>query len=218
MKENVCSLLLVLLVFVCCSGSLYAQQFPAPQPYVPYYWNYVVLKGGIFSPQGDVKQLDTGFNGELAYGLRFSRFAALEIGSGYFDLGHADRSLVARSNVSLDGDMYAIPFTIALKAILPLGRFELYGLGGGGGYYVHANGTVQTRFGRRSEGFDTVVAGGFLGAGITYNFTRAFFLGLEGKYLWTSNPDFEVHDHGQSVRTDFNIEGVQATVNVGYRF
>lgn len=112
--------------------------------------------------------------------------------------------------------MYAIPLTIALKAILPLGRLDLYGLAGGGGYYVHGKGTVTTRFGRSSGSVDTGVAGGFLGGGLAYNFTRQFFLGIEGKYLWTSNADFEIH--GEHVDTNLKIEGVQGTVNLGFRF
>jgi opacity protein-like surface antigen len=221
MAKRPLSTVVVLFFLLCCSGGVYAQQLIVPPGYPPpvrYYNNYIVLKGGIFYPQGDVKELDTGFNGELAVGVQFSRFAAMEIGSGYFDLGHAARASFAGSNLSLNGNIYSIPLTITLKAILPLGRLDLYGLAGGGGYYLHANGTVDTSFGRRSGAMDAAVAGGFLGAGIAYNFTREFFLGLEGKYLWTSNADFDIHTAGEQVDTNFRIEGVQATVNLGFRF
>lgn len=207
------SLLLILLTAVCLSNAAYAEQ-----PGGKSYRNYLVLKGGAFDPQGDVKDLDTGFNGELAYGFQFGRCFAVEIASGYFELEGKERTSLSGSDLSLDGKMYAIPLTIALKPILPLGPFDLYGLAGGGGYYVHAHGTLATRSGRTSGSADTCVAGGFLGAGLSVNLSKQFFLGIEGRYLWTSKTDFDVRDAGETSRAEFTLEGIQGTVNIGFRF
>jgi opacity protein-like surface antigen len=219
--KNLSSASLVLFILLCCFGSVHAQQPVVPRGYplpVLYYGNYFALKGGIFYPQGDLKDLDTGFNGEAAFGIQFNRCVAMEIGSGYFELGDTARASFGRASLSLDGNMYAIPLTVTLKGILPLGRLDLYGLAGGGGYYVHASGTFTSSAGRTSGSGDTVVAGGFLGAGIAYNFTREFFLGLEGKYLWTSDADFDVRIETERVHANLRIEGVQGALVLGMRF
>jgi hypothetical protein len=62
------------------------------------------------------------------------------------------------------------------------------------------------------------VAGSFLGAGLAYNFTRTFFLGLEGRYLWTSQTDFDFENAGERIDANLTIEGIQATLNIGFRF
>lgn len=204
------SALLILSMVLSFSGVVYGRQ--------PAYRNYLVLKGGAFDPQGDLKGLDTGFNGELAYGIQPCRWFAMEIASGYFELEGKERTSFSGTDFSLDGNMYAIPLTIALKPILPLGPFDLYGLAGGGGYYVHADGTLATRSARISGSADTAVAGAFLGAGLSVNLGRQFFLGIEGKYLWTSETDFDIHNGGERSRADFKIEGLQGTFNIGFRF
>ncbi|HVN98208.1 MAG TPA: hypothetical protein VMT62_17415, partial [Syntrophorhabdaceae bacterium] len=64
----------------------------------------------------------------------------------------------------------------------------------------------------------SIVAGGFVGAGMTYNITKEFFLGLEGKYLWTTKASLSGSWMGIPVDTGFRIEGLHATLNIGYRF
>lgn len=210
MGKQSLSALLVLVMVMCFSSIAIGQQ--------PAYRNYLVLKGGALDPQGDLKDLDTGFNGELAYGIQLGRWFALEIASGYFELEGKERASFSGSDFSLDGNMYAIPLTIALKPILPVGPFDFYGLAGGGGYYVHADGTLATRSGRISGSADTAVGGGFLGAGLSLNLSKQFFLGVEGKYLWTSKTDFDVHNGEEISKADFKIEGIQGTFNMGFRF
>ncbi len=207
-------------LFICTGVSA---QPPAPGYWYPRpgpdYLNYVVLKGGIFSPEGDLKRMDTGFNGELAYGFRLTRNVTLEYSAGYFDTSGSARGPFARSGLSFHGDVYAIPLTFTLKLVLPINYcWELYGLGGGGGYYVHSRGTFTDTAGSLHRSDDNIVAGGFLGAGVTWNFTREFFLGLEGKYLWTSTAHLNVDIGQQTFHPNFTLEGAQGTVNIGYRF
>ncbi len=221
MKSGTVGALLFLLAFT-LSSEAHAQQPAARQAFPnsrPDYSNYLVLKGGIFYPQGDLKNLDTGFNGELAYGFRLSKYAALEIGSGYFDAGSTVHPSLSGSGSSLQGDVYAIPLTFSIRAIAPFSsQFEMYGLAGGGGYYVHSKGTLIVAAGRVSGSEDTAVAGGFLGAGATYNFAGGFFLGLESKYLWTTNTHVKGTVDGVRFNADVKIEGVQGTLNLGFRF
>ncbi|MGE5753861.1 MAG: outer membrane protein, partial [Deltaproteobacteria bacterium] len=115
---------------------------------------------------------------------------ALEFGVGYF--------------TSEDGaDLTSYPFTLNLKAIYPLPGAELYALGGVGAYYVKAE----------SGPFDEndTVLGFQLGIGGSFDLTPVIFIGAEGKYFW-AKPDF-----GFPV-DEVKIDGILATINLGYRF
>ena len=111
-------------------------------------------------------------------------------------------------------DFNLVPLTGALRAIIPLGAFELYGLGGGGAYFLWTDSKVSTnnRSSSSSDKYNQTLAGGFLGAGATIKVSPTVFLGVEGKYLWTSNLKLE------NLETDINLNGIQATFNLGFLF
>jgi len=178
--------------------------------------NYVVAKAGAYFPQEnwDVLDLgyfeyslDTGFNGELAYGHYFNRNWALELGVGYFYTSGDD---VLGGVVSSKSSMDVMPLTVAIKGIIPVDKFEIYGLGGIGAYFVWADEKVNgIRFND-----DDIVFGGFLGAGVNYNITPTAFIGLEGKYLWTDKASFS----DGLLNTKQKLDGWIATFNLGFRF
>jgi opacity protein-like surface antigen len=177
--------------------------------------NYLVLKGGIYSPQNEkLYNFDSGFNGELAFGRYLNQNLALELASGYFKT-RATRSTsgeFASAEANLDFNL--VPLTGALRAIIPMGNFELYGMGGGGAYFLWTDSTVSTnnRSASSSDKYNQTLAGGFLGAGATIKVSPTVFLGLEGKYLWTTNLTLD------NLETDINLNGIQATLNLGFLF
>jgi opacity protein-like surface antigen len=123
----------------------------------------------------------------------------------------------------LNEKVYAIPLTVAIKGIVPIDKqFEVYGLAGTGAYFVNgkatASATVRGVSASVSFSDNTTVWGGFLGAGATYNITPQVFVGLEGKYLWTSSANLSDTVAGVRVNADFKIRGAFATANVGFRF
>lgn len=111
-------------------------------------------------------------------------------------------------------DFNLVPLTGALRAVIPMGNFELYGLGGGGAYFLWTDSNVSTnnRTASSSDKYNQTLAGGFLGAGATVKVSPTVFLGLEGKYLWTTNLTLE------NLETDINLNGIQATLNLGFLF
>ena len=196
---------------VLCLSAVVCAQSQEPQ-------NYVVFKGGAFFPKGDLKELDTGFNGELAVGRKFHRNFALEFGSGYLQASRTFRGPEEGVSFTEKVDAYAIPITLALKGIIPIGKqVELYALGGGGAYYAHIKAT-DTDVSPPSVSRGEFVAGGFLGTGITYNITPQWLIGLEGKYLWMGNLKLRAMSGGEEVSANIGFEGIQATFNIGYRF
>ncbi len=222
MKGTVLRWSFALVLVLVWSGMAYAA---GPQAKTPE--NYIVFKPGVFYPQGDIKDLSAGFNGEIAYGRRFHENAAFEIASGYIGTGNAtlQRGTVRSTSgttysFKTDGDVYAIPITIAIKGIIPFEKnFEAYGIAGGGAYYVNARESAQVYGLTRLSLSDTAwVMGGFLGAGVSYNITREWFLGLEGRYLWVDKAKLRDSSQGVTVTGDVRMEGVQGVATIGYRF
>jgi outer membrane protein W len=177
--------------------------------------NYFAVKAGAYFPEDkwDVLDLgvfeyslDTGFNGDLVFGHYFNKNWALEFGIGYFYTSGDDTLGTTRSKADMD----VMPVTLAVKGIIPVDKWEIYGIGGIGAYFVWADEKLNgIKF---SD--DDILFGGFLGAGVSYNITPQAFLGLEGKYLWTDKSSFS--DAGW--RAKQKLDGWIATFNVGFRF
>jgi opacity protein-like surface antigen len=180
--------------------------------------NYAVLKAGAYFPNsGDLNGFNTGFNGEIAYGYYFNKNIAGELALGYFQSSGKGSASGSGYTASANGDIYSVPLTAALKAIYPMDKWEFYALGGIGAYYCNANvnGSITrgifTFVG--SDSHSDVSFGGFLGAGANLNLDKNWFIGVEGKYLWTK-PQFSFV--GQNI--DVSFDGWTLTGNVGFRF
>jgi outer membrane protein W len=177
--------------------------------------SYLVLKGGIYSPQNDkLDKFDTGFNGELAFGHYFNKNLAVEIASGYFETRATRNASSEISSAQARLDINVVPLTLALKGIIPLDIWELYGIGGGGAYFLWTDSKVSTdsRSSSSSDKYNQTLGGGFLGVGASVKVSPTVFLGLEGKYLWTSALTVK------NIDTDTNLNGFIATFNLGFLF
>jgi len=190
--------------------------------------NYFVLKAGVYTPvSSDLKDLGFGasFNGEVAFGHYFNKYFATEIGLGYLQSSGSLSGTYSSGSDSYSGtiktDLWVIPVTLALKAVLPLNQFELYALGGAGAYFANGkldvNGSVTTG-GSKSSGASSVSGsatafGGFLGCGANFNINNNWYVGAEGKYLWVK-PSFSFY--GTDLKPD--MSGWIVTGNVGYKF
>ena len=188
--------------------------------------NYFVLKGGIFTPGStDLKGFSTGFNGEIGYGRYLNDNFALELGVGYFQTSNSSTLAGSSADDYLSGnaklDLWIIPVTATVKVIYPIYQFEVYALGGAGAYFVNykleydvnakIGGKTATASGSPSS--NTAAFGGFAGVGANYNFPNKWYVGAEGKYLWTRpNMGFEGNDVG------VNLYGWIVTGQVGYKF
>lgn len=177
---------------------------------------YIAFKPGIYVPRSsDLDGFDTGFNGEISFGYRLNPNVAAELGIGYFHT-QGERSSDIHSDTF---DIDVVPVTVTLKAILPVQKWEFFGLGGGGLYftygpfdndydYYHYD---HHHYNHYHYDYDTLI-GGYLGAGIHYYVMRRSFVGIEGKYLWTTKAEFENIDLG------FHLDGILANAVLGFRF
>jgi len=168
--------------------------------------NYVVLKGGLYSPSDDFDlegqhfNHDDGFVAEIAYGHYFMPMFALELGAGYFE------SKASPAVSAGETKFKVVPLTLTGKVLFPIGPIEPYGEFGIGGYIAEADvsGTPSNFSGSTESVF-----GLHAGAGVNFNITPTIFLGVEGRYLW-AKPSWG--------GTDIKLDGFTATADLGFRF
>jgi opacity protein-like surface antigen len=174
--------------------------------------NYLVLKGGIYSPSekydldnfnsGNESRLDpkTGFDGEIAFGHYFLPVFAMELGAGYFESKGSPAAEPGNAKLKV------VPVIATAKGLLPLGVIEPYGEFGIGAYFTKFD--VSGNLGNFSGSSETTY-GLHAGAGLNINITDTMFLGFEGRYLW-AKPSYG----GQDVK----INGFTTTADLGLRF
>ncbi len=168
--------------------------------------NYVVLKGGLYSPSDDFDlegqhfNHDDGFVAEIAYGHYFMPMFALELGAGYFESKASPEVSAGETKFKV------VPLTLTGKVLFPIGPIEPYGEFGIGGYIAEADvsGTPSNFSGSTESVF-----GLHAGAGVNFNITPTIFLGVEGRYLW-AKPSWG--------GTDIKLDGFTATADLGFRF
>ncbi len=150
--------------------------------------NYISLGGGLVFFADEIidhNNLSWGFNGEIAYGRYFHPNFSLELGTGYF---HDGRS---------PDDIRGVPILITGKAVYPLQSKRFYAGAGMGYYGIKFDGTID---GVRVDGTDGVFGGHVL-AGIEWDFRSPFFVGVEGKYIFTEEVEFDRKELGIEMAT-----------------
>ncbi|HUJ17962.1 MAG TPA: outer membrane beta-barrel protein [Nitrospirota bacterium] len=175
---------------------------------------YFVLKGGYYYPSESTLSLNdfedsgtrtelerkNGFDGEIAFGHYFFPIFGIEFGAGYFESKSAPPAEPGQTRLKV------VPVQLSGKLFLPLGPFEPYAEAGIGAYFTKFE--VQGNLGS-FNGTSRVTYGIHWGAGLNFNFTDSFFMGLEGRYI-KAKPEYG----GQPVRLD----GYTATLNLGFRY
>ena len=201
---------------------------PPPRPYATYYRapaNYFVFKAGVYSPESDeLRHFDSGFNGEIAFGHYFHPNFAMELGAGYFEVEPTYRShYYYRSYYYYGGSsekdrIWVVPITLSLKPALQFPPFELYALGGGGLYIINVETSGNLgQTGSFSFSDSGSVFGAHLGAGLNWNITPRVAIGVEGKYIWAEKK-FEKTVNNETVQVNADVQGLQTTLNLSFRF
>jgi len=176
---------------------------------VPSY-NYVVGKLGAYIPtSNDLKDFNTGFNGEFAFGHYFNPYLGLELGIGYFQTEGNSNVVYPGATYRGNENIEVTPLTASLKFILPVNIWvEPYGIAGIGAYFIYDHIDVSNHH-HDYLSDNTTSFGAHLGGGINFNIAPNFFIGAECKYVWL-NPSL----YGG----DVNLGGVRLTGNFGVRF
>ncbi len=186
---------------------------------------YIAIKPGIYFPQSsDLDSFDTGFSGEASFGYRFNPNLAAEIGLGFIYTEGEDK-VGGATYADREFNIYVYPITFTLKAILPYKRWEFFGLAGAGVYIVSGPYNYDDHHHDNNHHDDhhddydyDAIFGGYLGAGIHYNITPRFFVGVEGKYLWTEKAKLKYGESWGPYDIEFRMDGIIATGVFGIRF
>lgn len=195
---------------------------PAPVPVRPK-TAYISGQLGLYQPTSDLDNgdYDTGFNGAVAFGFHLTPTIIAETMIDYIGADADSESYnEAIGHYDQDSTISATGFLFSLKGEVPSGPFRFYG-GAGVGLYV-ANLSIEvdsSRFGRFEKEDDSdVTFGGHVIAGASYNITREFFVGIEGRYRWTG--DVEVADTVAEVPVAYggDLSGFTLSGVFGFRF
>ena len=180
------------------------------------YSKYFTFKLGQYSPTGDLDDagIGSGFNGELSYGTYFSENFSYEINFGYF---HTDETFTIGA-VSKKDEITVLPILITLKGHIPIKTGELYGGVGIGEYFATIDIDFNTPSGSLSFSDSDNVFGYHFLAGINFNLTEQWFLGIETKYFKTNDFSFKDTNGGVTLSGDIDLDGYTISGQIGYRF
>lgn len=182
--------------------------------------NDLAIKAGIYAPNGSLDDFDIGFSGELAYGRYVASNLKMELGLGYFECdGSFNRVKPGLGSVSEDNDLSVIPFTVTAKIVFPSQTWEAFGGVGFGVYMADYDSSVsRSALGSFTLDDDDTALGVHFVAGALYNFSKQWYVGFEGKYIFTTKVEFEGTASGVPVVAKGDLDGMLTTVFVGYRF
>jgi outer membrane protein W len=186
------------------------------------YSDYFVLKLGKYTPTGDLDDagIESGFNGELGFTNYFSKNFSYEFGVGYFKTDDTFTSIIPIiGQVSENDKSTVLPIFLTLKGHITFKIVEFYGGVGVGWYFAMIDIDINTPIGSLSfSDADNVFGLHFL-AGINFNITEKWFLGIEAKKFTTGDFNFFDTDLGiLDLDFDTNLDGYTISGQIGFRF
>lgn len=184
--------------------------------------NYGQVKLGVFQPVGDLDDagFDTGGEFSGAYGRYLTPFLVFEAGFSIFATESDSRGEndIAGSYKQEDR-LSAGAFLLTLKGEYSIGSASLFGGIGGGVYSVTLDSDIDsTRLGDFSADDSDAVLGAHVVAGVNFDITDRFFVGMEGMYRWTDDVDLFETVATIPVEYSGDLSGFTVTVNGGFRF
>ncbi|MEW6670758.1 MAG: outer membrane beta-barrel protein [Thermodesulfobacteriota bacterium] len=186
------------------------------------YSNYARLSSGFYQPTSDLDKAgyDSGGDLAIAFGRYFGKHLVLEGGLGFL---YTERDVVGNVPVAgfyvEDDSVSVLSITLTAKGVYPIGRFELYGGGGIGGYIVslYADVTSANLGNVDTDDSDTVLGFHAVG-GFNFKITERFLLGAEVKYLWTDDVDISKQISDIPIRLQGDLDGYSVNITFGFRF
>lgn len=184
--------------------------------------NYIQGQAGVAFPGSDLDDADfaNGFNGAFSYGRYLTEHLKVE---ATLDLNAMDRDVQGANSTtgtySRDEYLSASGILIALKGEYPLGPVDLFAGVGVGMYGVQLNSEIDSQ---RLGSFDTddsdTVFGAQFSLGTNYNINERFYVGVEGKYLWTQEADISMRTASLPIQYEGDLSGYSLAFTLGWRF
>jgi outer membrane protein W len=201
-------LLSLLLVFVFASTTLYAaEKYALGMGNIALKVDYINFTEDVF----DNIDLDNGIYLGLEgyYTIYPNLYLGLEAGwAGTQNDGDID---IGGENLNVDIDVTFVPVELNLKYVFELDPNWSIGVGAGISYNyfkIEANNI--------DESVDDWVFGGQVFADINYKMSKEWFIGINAKYQFTDDLEFEVRD--QDINTKTSADNFRVGAHIGYMF
>jgi opacity protein-like surface antigen len=184
--------------------------------------NYGQAKLGVFQPTGDLD--DAGFDTGGEFGGTYGRYLTpFLVAEASFDIFATENDF--RSSNDLAGSykqedtIAAAAFLVTIKGEVPIGPVSLFGGIGGGVYSVSLDSEIDSsRLGDFDADDSDTVLGAHLVAGVNYDITDRFFVGMEGMYRWTDDVDLSETVATVPIEYSGDLSGFSITATGGFRF
>ena len=184
--------------------------------------NYVIVDLGFYQPADDLDEsgFGTGINFSAAYGRYIAKHLIFEAGLGFY---YTDREFLRNApiagNYTQEDTIGVSPITVSLKGAFSAGIAEFYGGGGIGGYFFVLNSDITaSNLGTFSVDDDDIALGAHVVAGVNFNITRRFFIGVDGKYYWTDTVSVSKRVADIPVIYTGDLNGYAVNFVFGFRF
>jgi hypothetical protein len=184
--------------------------------------NYAIVDLGLFQPADDLDQsgFGTGINFSAAYGRYIAKYLIFEAGLGFY---YTDRDFLGSApiagNYTQEDTIGVSPITVSLKGAFSTGSAEFYGGGGIGGYFLVLNSDITaSNLGSFSVDDDDLVLGAHVVAGVNFNITKRFFIGVDGKYFWTDTVSITQRVADIPITYTGDLNGYTINFAFGFRF
>lgn len=184
--------------------------------------NYVRLSSGFYQPAGDLDDAgyDSGVDISFLFGRYFGKYLVLEGGFGFFYTDNEFTGTTPVAGFYIEEDTVGILSVAATaKGVYPIGRLELFGGAGIGGYFVSLDADVtSSNLGDMNTDDDDAVLGFHVVAGFNFNITERFLIGGEFRYLWTDDVEITDRIADIPVRLQGDLNGYSVNLTFGFRF
>jgi hypothetical protein len=162
---------------------------------------YLSVKLGAISPQhDDISAYGTGFSIEGALGYRVNPNVALELSVGRFALSATAPGVIGGVLANITDDIVAYPVLATLKLVLPVQKLDLFGLVGGGVYFIQDEvKATAPGFPAASISDSDSAFGLHLGGGLNVHVSPHASFGAELKYVIGSAKLYDTTGHFNSL-------------------
>jgi outer membrane protein W len=198
-------------VFILASTTLYAAEtYSLGNTNVALKVDYFAFTEDVF---GDV-DLDEGVYVGLEgyYGVMPDLYVGLEVGwAGTSNDGDIN---IAGDMVDTDVDVTLVPVELNLKYVIEASPGWIIGFGAGVSYNYFEVEVDPKGYSDADE--NDWVWGGQLFAEVNYKMSEQWFLGVNGKYQWTENLEFDIR--GEDIETDTSADNWRVGAQIGMMF
>jgi len=204
-------LLSLMVVFVFTSTSLYAaEKYALGNSNIALKVDWINFTEDVFG-EFDLKDgIYLGLEGY--YGIAPNLYLGIE--AGWADTSNDEDDVqIGGNSYDIETDIFLVPIELNLKYAIDVAPNWVFGIGAGVSYSWL---DVDVEVGDKDADIDDWVFGGQVFADITYKLSNQWFIGIDGKYQFTDDLEFEVK--GEDIETNASANNWRVGAHIGLMF